>query len=123
MKREAEKLSAGEAIQGYAVRLSPSEDAQPFSAYHDPRTGKVFARLPADAWSLNHYRRRGLKLGLPTGQPRVSDKIDTDTPDEDLKELLQAMRREINELRAKLSASTGTPEPESVQEPVQLRFM
>ena len=52
----------------YAIEPLPRLEEQPVSPYYDERTGKTFARLPADPYSLQHYARRGLRPGvLPRG--------------------------------------------------------
>lgn len=48
--------------RGSLVELDLS-GSQRFMAYHDPRTGQEFSRLPADEYSLTNYMMRGLRPG------------------------------------------------------------
>ena len=57
----ANQLTKEEAARGFAIR-DLSTDAQPFTTYHDPTTGRE-VWLPADDYSRAHYLRRGLRFG------------------------------------------------------------
>ena len=121
------KLTNSEAIQGYALRDLPSADAQPFSPYHDPTTGKVYDRLPADTWSVKHCRERGLQLGLPPGSRQTSDEpsseVEVAKPETAVGKLLMEMQNEIDELKAKLGRQLPEADEKLNTEPVQLRLL
>ena len=114
-----EKLTGGEAAQGYAIRPLPSGDAQPFSAYHDPRTGKVFRRLPADPYSVARYNRRGLRLGNPNAATSTPLEVPAARGDE----LVQFLLEKLNRLEAEVRRLGGSESvPEAPVTPTQLSF-
>ena len=121
------KLTISEAAQGYAIRDLPSADVQPFSPYYDPRTGKVYNRLPADAWSVKHYQSRGLRLGLPMGSRQTNDEpsseVEVAKPETAIGKLLMEMQNEIDELKAKLGKQLPEADEKLNTEPVQLKLL
>lgn len=94
---------------GYQIEFLDS-DAQPFSPYYDPRTGKVYERLPADPYSVSRYRARGLRIGRPPGG-MVFQSQASDTPPQLDRTLLQRLA-ELEAEVARLRGEEPKEEPE-----------
>lgn len=103
------KMNAKEKGQGFAIRDLPYDESQPFTTYHNPKTGQIFERLPADAWSIKQYLSKGFKIGLPTTNNAT---IEVEDNDSDVVALLKAMQKEIAELKSQLNGKN-----EMIQEP------
>jgi len=113
------------ATAGADIYELPNDDSQPFSPYYHVKTLKIHARLPADGWSMMHYRKRGLVPGFPPGY--VGDMIEVEDVVEgsnnmnaELLQLMKQMQQEIKELKNQVAANRGEAPPEG---PVQLTLL
>ena len=116
-------LTPQEEMAGFALRKLPTDESQPFSDYHDPKTGRVFPHLPADSWSQWHYAQRSKKRpnGWRMGPPPSSQTFPTEVPD--LTGEGQKTRR-IAELEQEIAAlRDGEKQPEATRQPVQLKLI
>jgi hypothetical protein len=110
-------MNAKEKAAGYAIRDLPYDESQPFATYHNPKTGQIFKRLPADAWSMKQYLGRGFRMGLPAAN-NATIEVEENIDSNDIASLLKAMQKEIADLKSQLNGKNETVEEQ--QTPVQL---
>jgi len=112
---EKRQLKKNVVYGGFSVTDLPSAEGQPFTWYHDPRTGREM-HLPCDPINQRTYLMKGYRLGRSPG----GELLQTTPQTEDA---LPANVQEIvnTAVQAALIAAGVIPaQPEAPIEPVQL---
>ena len=120
---EKKQLAKNAFRGGWSVTRLENADEQPWSFYHDLKTGKE-VRLPSDPFSIQHYRMKGLKLGRLPGNYEIAEQTEENKLPDNVQEIVNAA------VKAALQAA-GVVQPaenkevlvEQPKAPVQLKLL
>lgn len=101
--------------KGSLVRID--YDTQEFEAWHNPKTGQEFPRLPSDSYSIRNYMRKGLIVGPASEELR--EKWEADRPERETLSVKRIEEAKKSPLHRDLEGSKEQYKEDDIQKRVE----